>query len=116
MINLRREAKGRHCQIRIPGVCRDRVDTVVLCHQPNLALAKKDHDMLGAHGCFECHAVVDGRAESDFRESIVKLMFMEGVFRTQRLLISEGKIGVSDGVTQSAEDSFDQIVRLMLSR
>lgn len=31
-MNLRKLAKGKECQIRIPGVCCGDKDTVVLCH------------------------------------------------------------------------------------
>ena len=31
-INYRKEARGRDCQIRIPGVCSGDPSTVVLCH------------------------------------------------------------------------------------
>ncbi|ENA3462300.1 DUF1364 family protein, partial [Yersinia enterocolitica] len=32
MVNLRKEARGRECQIRIPGVCNGNPETVVLTH------------------------------------------------------------------------------------
>lgn len=32
MANLRKEARGRECQIRIPGVCNGNPETVVLTH------------------------------------------------------------------------------------
>ncbi|WP_435653218.1 nuclease domain-containing protein, partial [Proteus mirabilis] len=32
MANLRKEARGRECQIRMPGVCNGNSETVVLAH------------------------------------------------------------------------------------
>ncbi|MGV3346389.1 nuclease domain-containing protein, partial [Enterobacteriaceae bacterium LUAb1] len=32
MANLRKEAKGRECQVRIPGICNGNSETVVLAH------------------------------------------------------------------------------------
>lgn len=32
MTNLRKEAKGRECQVRIVGVCNGNPETVVLAH------------------------------------------------------------------------------------
>ena len=31
-MNLRKEAKGRGCMVRIPGVCNHNSETVVLAH------------------------------------------------------------------------------------
>ena len=31
-MNLRKEAKGRECMIRLPGVCCGNTETTVLCH------------------------------------------------------------------------------------
>lgn len=94
-MNLRKEAKGRQCQIRIPGVCSGNSETVVLCHLNNKRLfgvgtGQKVPDIFGAWGCSACHDVVDGR-----RHSIAYLseeLFYEGVFRTQNILLKEGKL------------------------
>lgn len=32
MANLRKEAKGRECQIRLPGICNHNPATTVLAH------------------------------------------------------------------------------------
>ena len=102
-MNLRKEAKGRECQIRIPGVCNGNSETVVLCHLNNKRLfgvgtGQKVPDMFGAHGCSACHEVVDvdlrfhdGNGWKD--EEQTRLLFYEGVFRTQNILLKEGKLG-----------------------
>lgn len=32
MSNLRKEAKGRECQVRLPGICNHNPETTVLAH------------------------------------------------------------------------------------
>ncbi|HGN0358311.1 TPA: nuclease domain-containing protein, partial [Proteus mirabilis] len=51
MMNLRNEAKGRECQIRIPSVCNGNSETVVLAHYRMSGLCGvgiKSHDLFGA--------------------------------------------------------------------
>ena len=96
-MNLRKEAKGRECTIRLPGVCNGNSETVVLCHLNNKRLfgvgtGQKVPDMFGAWGCSACHDVVDGRKNAHFCEDIIREMFYEGVFRTQNILLKEGKL------------------------
>lgn len=96
-MNLRCEAKGRECQIRIPGVCNKDRDTVVLAHLNNkrlfgVGVGQKVPDLFGAWACKACHDVVDGRTDCGFLRSQQKEMFYDGVFRTQNVLLKEGKI------------------------
>jgi len=101
-MNLRKEAKGRQCQIRVPGVCNCNPETVVLCHihKPSISggTGLKADDMLAAWGCSACHDAVDGRTrlfdneQADYQTRLS--MLMEGVLRTQKILLDEGKIGV----------------------
>jgi hypothetical protein len=97
--NLRKEAKGRECQIRIPTLCNGNSETVVLCH-PNsksvfgAGVGSKPDDIFGAYGCSSCHDRVDGRIKGRlFSDDEIKIMFYEAIFRTQNILLSEGKIG-----------------------
>ena len=94
MINLRNEARGRECQIRIPNVCCGDTDTVVLCHLPSGGMGTKSDNIHGAWGCHKCHAVIDGHAHSDIPRDLLKLWMLEAVVRTQQVLRSEGKIHV----------------------
>lgn len=101
-MNPREEARGKECQIRIPGVCNGNNETVVLCHLNNKRLfgvgtGQKVPDIFGAWGCSACHDVVDGRTmwtecEDRAAELLVDKQFYEGVFRTQNILLNEGKI------------------------
>ena len=91
-INYRMEAKGRDCQIRIPGICSGDRETVVLCHLPGGGIARKRDDRHGAWGCHRCHDAVDGRVRCDFPDTTLRLWLLEAVIRTQEVLIGEGKL------------------------
>jgi hypothetical protein len=96
-MNLRKEAKGRNCLIR-SGFCNRNPETTVLCHihKPSIAggTSLKSPDELGAHGCSACHDIVDGRGAG--RNMMPRqdrdILLYEGIFRTQQLLIKEGKL------------------------
>lgn len=98
MKNLRKEAKGQPCQIRIPGVCNGNPETVVLCHlnQKSLfgcGMGMKVDDRFGAWGCSACHDAVDSRFHvANYQRDEILTMHYEGVFRTQAKLIDEGII------------------------
>ncbi len=96
-VNLRKEARGRECQIRCPNICNKDNETVVLAHLNNKGLfgvgtGQKVPDMFGAWACSACHDIVDGRAAGNIRGTVWEIMFYEGVFRTQNVLLKEGKI------------------------
>lgn len=98
-IDLRKDARGRECQVRIPGICNRDRETVVLAHLNNkgmlgAGMGQKPHDMFGAHCCSACHDAYDGRTTTGWLDSEVREMFTDGIFRTQKILLDEGKIGV----------------------
>ena len=64
---------------------------MVLCHVPNMSVGSKSPDLLGAWGCHSCHDYVDGRSYPALKEDR-RLALLEGVIRTQRILIEEGKL------------------------
>jgi hypothetical protein len=92
-------AKGRDCEIRIPGYPHSR-DTVVHCHYPmggvTSGIASKSHDLLGARGCYDCHRIVDGRDLTAEERALdgewIKDRFREGIVRTIAKLIKEGLV------------------------
>lgn len=92
--NLRRLARDRECQIRIPGVCNGDSATTVLCHLPGGGMGRKHHDIFGAWGCAACHDAIDGRVKTDYPSPVLKLWHFEGMTRTQQTLIDEGVIRV----------------------
>jgi Protein of unknown function (DUF1364) len=94
-MNLRKLAKGKDCQVRVPGVCCGERDTTVLAHLrlPGITgFGIKAPDLLGAYACHACHSVVDGQQKSRYSREELKVMFYEGIFRTQHWLIREGFI------------------------
>ena len=94
MANLRKEARGRECQIRIPGVCNGNPETVVLAHYRMAGLCgtgMKPDDMFGGWACSRCHDEIDRRTRLTDAEYADKC-HLEGVIRTQAQLLEEGKI------------------------
>jgi hypothetical protein len=88
MTNLRKEARGEDCQIRVPGFCNGNPETVVLCHYSLAGISGKglkSPDDMAAWGCSACHDVVDFRckgAEKSYTRAEIRLMHAEGCFRT----------------------------------
>lgn len=95
-MNLRKEARGRECMVRIPGVCNFDTSTTVLAHLNMSGISGrglKAPDLLGAHACSECHRCADSNGQTHGLErDYVRMAFYEGIFRTQAALIAEGKI------------------------
>lgn len=94
-MNLRKEAKGRECQVRIPGICNKDNSTVVLAHLNNkrlfgVGVGQKVPDIFGAWACSACHDAYDGRNKQ--MDCDIAAYFIDGVFRTQKILLDEGKI------------------------
>lgn len=91
--NLRKLAHLEDCTIRVPGYCNANPETVVLCHARLIGISGmslKVPDALGAFGCSDCHAVVDGQRQSEFTPEQRRLMLLEGVLRTQAIWIQRG--------------------------
>lgn len=94
MANLRKEVRGRECQIRMPGVCNGNSETVVLAHYRMSGICGtgiKPNDIFGAWACSACHDEIDRRTRITDAE-YAKQCHLEGVIRTQDILIKEGKI------------------------
>jgi len=94
-MNLRKEAKGRGCMVRIPGVCNHNSETVVLAHVRLTGVSgmgMKAPDILGAWACSSCHDAVDRRNHTDLERDYVRLMHLEGMARTIAQLNKEGLI------------------------
>jgi hypothetical protein len=88
---LRAEARDRDCEIRLPGICNFNPETTVLAHLRLIGISgfgRKAPDELGAFACSSCHSWVDSH-----HDDATKIAFYEGIFRTQAILISEGKLG-----------------------
>ena len=94
-VDYRKEAKGRDCQVRLPGICNFNSETTVLAHYRMAGLSgvgQKSDDMFGAWCCHACHDACDFRAKTDYSREELRLALAEGVFRTQHILRMEGKL------------------------
>ncbi|WP_260523966.1 DUF1364 domain-containing protein [Serratia sp. PL7] len=96
MANLKEEAKGRDCQIRIPGVCNFNPYTTVLAHYRmagTCGTGIKPDDAQGAWSCSSCHDLIDGRKKTtDYTHDELRLMHAEGVLRTLAIWKKEGLV------------------------
>ena len=91
MSKITKSARGKPCQVRIPGVCNGDPNTVVLAHLNGGGMAVKHHDIHGAYCCSACHDVVDRRVHVDgLSQDDILLIFLEGILRTQLILLEEG--------------------------
>ncbi len=92
-MNLRKQAKGRGCTVRLPGVCNHNSETVVLAHirMPGISgIGLKADDALGAWACSACHDAIDRRAHTDLDRDYVRLAHLEGMVRTIAQRRAEG--------------------------
>ncbi len=90
MTKLRKLARGRDCQIRLPGVCNFNPETTVLAHYRMAGVSgmgMKAPDVCAAWACSACHSYVDSH-----RDDATARSFLEGVIRTQYALVKEGAL------------------------
>ena len=92
MTDLRKYARGRACQIRLPGICNHDSATTVLAHvrMPGTGMGMKPPNVVGAHACSACHDAVDGRTQTEFSRDYLRLAHFEGMARTIALLVKDG--------------------------
>ena len=90
---IRESARGQECQIRAPMVCNFNPETTVFAHIGGAGIGIKSNDIHGSFACSDCHDLVDGRVKSEtFTDAQVELMFLDGMIRTQLMLIDRGLI------------------------
>ena len=91
MSKLRELARGRDCQVRLPGCDGGGPsETTILAHIRMAGISGlgfKAPDALGAHCCAICHSYADTHHDAE-----TQLAFYKGVIRTIDLLIREGHI------------------------
>jgi hypothetical protein len=88
-VNILKEARGRDCTIRLE-CCNCNPETTVPCHFRLMGISGmgiKSPDILVAWGCAACHAYVDSHKDPE-----TQLAFAKGVFRTQTILVKEGRV------------------------
>jgi hypothetical protein len=88
--DLRKFARGKPCQMRLPGVCNGREETSVLCHTRRggaSGMGRKPCNLSAFIGCSECHAVYDRRAPAppQMDRADVELAAFDAVCRTHEL-------------------------------
>ena len=95
-MNLRKEAKGRGCMVRIFGICNHNSETVVLAHiriAGVSGMGMKSPDLIGAWACSACHDEIDGRThKSGMTRDELRLAHYDGMARTIVQLEKEGLI------------------------
>ena len=95
-MSLRKEAKGRGCMVRLPGICNFNNETVVLAHirlSGVSGMGMKSPDLLGAWCCSNCHAEIDGQThKSGLSRDELRLAHYDGMARTIMQLEKEGLI------------------------
>ena len=95
-MSLRKEARGRGCTVRIPGVCNFNSETTVLAHirvAGVSGIGLKAPDALGAWCCSNCHDEVDGRThKSGMTRDELRLAHYDGMARTIMQLHKEGLV------------------------
>ena len=85
MADLRKAARGRECQVRIPGVCNGNSETSVLAHIRLAGLCGtgiKPPDLIATIACSACHDEID-RAHILSMLHMQKECALEGMARTQ---------------------------------
>jgi len=94
-----RSAYRQDCTVRIPAVCNFNPETTVLAHLNGAGMGRKHASIHGAYCCSSCHNLLDGRAnlpdwlkgqEMEYVMAYIKLAHLEGVIRTQELMIEQG--------------------------
>lgn len=93
-MNLRQEARGRGCMVRLPEVCNHNSETVVLAHVRLAGISgmgTKSPDLIGSWACSACHDAIDRRSHTDLDRDYVRLAHLEGMARTIAQLVKEGK-------------------------
>jgi len=78
--------------VRIPGICNHNPETVVLAHLNGGGMGSKRLDIHGAYCCSACHDEIDGRTNSNKHPERMYLYHLEGVLRTQEIMLREGLI------------------------
>jgi len=92
MSKIRQSAREEECTVRIIGICNHDPQTTVLAHLGGAGWGRKQNDIHGAYCCSSCHDAVDGRRKTEYDKDSLKLWHLEGVIRTQTILLEKGLI------------------------
>jgi len=90
---LLESARGRPCEMRVPGVCQGGAETTVAAHsnwsEHGKAAGQKADDIFHARACAACHRWLDEGPAPDAEK---REAFYRGLARTWRRLWEEGVI------------------------
>jgi hypothetical protein len=92
-VNLREQARGEGCQVRVPLVCNHDRATTVCAHVRLIGISGmslKAPDWFTAFACDACHDYVDGRTHKDVPYETRRLLLLEGMARTQAIRMQQG--------------------------
>jgi hypothetical protein len=84
-----KSSRGQECQIRFKECCCD-PETTIFAHLNGSGLATKSLSIHGSYACNICHDIVDGRRKSVYSLDYIKLSHLEGVVRTQVIMVANG--------------------------
>lgn len=91
---IRQSARLQECQVRIPSICSFDETKTILAHKNGGGMAMKSDDLHGSYCCSDCHDVIDGKRKSEFTYDEVLIMFYEGIFRTQLILVEKDLVSI----------------------
>lgn len=95
MTDLRAAARGRPCQVRLPGICNHDPETTVLAHIRRggvNGMGRKPNDLAAVLACSSCHDEIDRRTRRlDIRD--IDGALIDAWARTIDLWAREGLIG-----------------------
>lgn len=92
---ITRSSIGEDCQVRIDGVCNFDNSTTIPAHLSGGGMGAKVKDVFLAYACFDCHQVLDGHVKSEYSKETLKLWHLEGMVRTQQILLAKGLIEIT---------------------
>ncbi len=91
MSKYTKSARGKECQVRIPGVCNSNPETVVFAHLNGGGMGMKHSDIHGSYTCSACHEWLDGGyVKEDIPRHVRDAMHWGGMLRTQIIMIGNG--------------------------
>jgi len=99
MFNIRKEARGRECTIRLPGICNHDNTTTVFAHWRQIGITGMGYKPSGgkfepgAFACSACHDAIDRRTWLHIDPLMLDIAHLKGLVETFKQMWDEGKIG-----------------------
>lgn len=93
--DLRKAARGRDCQVRLPGICNFNPETTVLAHIRRggvNGIGRKPNDLAAVLACSDCHDEIDRRTHRMGSKDL-DCALIDAWARTIDLWAREGLIG-----------------------